>query len=615
MNDTNKTWKNIFEIQKNISGYLPSTSYNVSSIFNEAENGIEKIVNDYHQQEAFIQRQLSNIDTFEKQELVNEKRGIFDIVKSYIPTFSSKEDKTKNDFVEIEQKSAMGSIENYQYGNYINQGVPTLSFFYSGSSMQSIPILNMNSVARLYSMYSQVQPVENAVNKVINGALNATLNIKHTSIAIKDGHKKETVEIINHRLLDVNFESSTNLDDEQSVMNILNTFETPNFYNEKNFSSLLRAILQEYLIVGNCFIVVEYAKGVSVNNLNQCTNSMIKSIRIAKSVDILQRGETIVNDVYSVPVWQETTLSSVRSTSIIYGEKENCFIDKNGNLRVLGKYLNPTGKVNKNIIELYHISNKSGNGIVGLSKLFSCIDAIDTYYLANVYTKSFFKNNGVPAGIITVSQHDPKAAIKDIEGRAGNNNNALGQNDKTNIENLLAEQLKGATNAGRTMLWTNPQFKIEYVPLANKLNELDLQHHLENCSNIIYGVFNISSSLISRKGEKYNINSEELRLYEEAVRPVLSSIADAFNDIFFRRNNLSSQGYCFEFDLSGIPIYQEKKIEVIEKMASIGYATVNELRAMSLLNPLEGEEGQRIVGKQYKIENQDNKTTLKKGSQ
>lgn len=490
------------------------------------------------------------------------------------PSAQNNNEKKKTGFFSTIKKSfSLSKYDDLSGGNQLNSGIPTLQYLFLGGSLYN-PYLNLTTVAHLYSVVQQVAPVFDCVQTICSPFRRLQTELKQKKTVKQSGNGEESrIEIIN-----LEFHKKNN----KNIAQINRLLRKPHPITTRNFTDLKNAFAYEMQSTGNAFIVIEYGEKVSIEMLKDCQFCEIASWEVAKTIDITQNGRMVIGKK-QIPQWRESRFG-VGETSVV--EYDTVFVDKNGNLRQCGKYTKVYSDKTKAEVwcEIVHRSLGTSNTYVGLSRVFTCMNWAETYYLASLFVNNYFKNSGSPAGILSVKPYD------------NSNPGVISEDQKVELQNMMRNQIKGATNSGRIIMNSNTSYEYVFTPITSTVKEADLKNIIDMASEEIRNIFNYPNVLKARVGQKYSVSSEEERFYKESIFPLNDIFVDLLNDIFINTNSeLLNNNYFFAWDKQTFEAFERIMIENSIALYNAGALTTNEFREKLDLPPLEDDIGNQTI--------------------
>ena len=490
------------------------------------------------------------------------------------PSAQNNNEKKKTGFFSTIKKSfSLSKYDDFSGGNQLNSGIPTLQYLFLGGSLYN-PYLNITTVAHLYSVVQQVAPVFDCVQTICSPFRRLQIELKQKK-NVKQTEKGEETRIEN-----INLDAYKKRNN--SIEQINRLLRKPHPITTRNFTDLKNAFAYEMQSTGNAFITIEYGSTVKIEDIKNCKFCEIKNWEVVKTIDITQFDTKFIGKK-QIPAWRESRFGVGKNALVEYDE---VFIDNNGNLRQCGEYTkilsnNTTVKV---WCEIIHRSLGTSNTYVGLSRIFTCMNWAETYYLASLFVNNYFKNSGSPAGILSVKPYN------------ASNPGVISEDQKAELQNMMRNQIKGATNSGRIIMNSNTSYEYVFTPISSTVKEADLKNIIDMASEEIRNIFNYPNVLKARVGQKYSVSSEEERFYKESIFPLNDIFVDLLNDIFINTNSeLLNENYFFAWDKQTFEAFERIMIENSIALYNAGALTTNEFREKLDLPPLEDDIGNQTI--------------------
>lgn len=199
----------------------------------------------------------------------------------------------------------------------------------------------------------------------------------------------------------------------------------------------------------------------------------------------------------------------------------------------------------------------------------AAIDYVETEEGARNFTRNFFKNNGAPAGIISVKGDISKENFKIFAER-------------------WREQHEGTKNAGKIAIIRGSE--IDFTKTALGLDQIDMQALKDLTVTEVLRMFRVPKALLGEETalgmSRANIESFEYIFAKETIEPELDALDDSIQDLlkrFYPQDQL--------FVTHELTIPEDKEFELRERQAGVDiWLTRNEIRQEEGLNDQPGGE-------------------------
>ena len=205
------------------------------------------------------------------------------------------------------------------------------------------------------------------------------------------------------------------------------------------------------------------------------------------------------------------------------------------------------------------------NPLRGIGTLEKAVIERDLNLFSKIYARNFFKNGGIPAGVLSTEQ---RMTAEDVE----------------EIRRLWRDQYGGLDNSWKiALLWGGWKFTpISVDPSAREFERLG-----EWSRDDLLAVFGVPASKLGivKDVNRANALVNDITFAKETVLPRLKQLESKLNYEFFPK--IGANGYYFMFT-DPTPQNVEINIRKLRYGAMFGILTINEARDLIGLPPIEG---------------------------
>lgn len=221
--------------------------------------------------------------------------------------------------------------------------------------------------------------------------------------------------------------------------------------------------------------------------------------------------------------------------------------------------------------ELCHISAYNpgeAEKLWGLSKLNSTYLEISQYIQSNQHNLNILRQGVRSSGILSYESE-------------------LTQDQRDNIKGELQSDYAGSNNAGRVFVFDGG--KVDFKELSQTLKDMDFKDLKKEIGNTVYVRLDVPLPLVSTDNQKFdNMAVAKLSLYDEAVMPLTDLIYLELSLFLFPRFKIDPNAFTLKYNIWDISVLRERELLNIEKLSKTNFLLINELRAMSGREPVDG---------------------------
>jgi HK97 family phage portal protein len=228
--------------------------------------------------------------------------------------------------------------------------------------------------------------------------------------------------------------------------------------------------------------------------------------------------------------------------------------------------------------QVLHIRGPLGDALSGVSTLGACRNAFDSAIAANAAAEAFF-NNGIRAsGVLST---DPSVKFNPEQ--------------RATLEKLLHEKFRGAMNAGRPMLLDGG---LKWEALSLSPEDAQMIETRSFSVEEICRVFGVPPHMVghSEKSTSWGSGLEQqtLGFVKFSLRRRLKRIEQALEKQLLTKAERDA-GVTIEFNLEGLLRGDSKgRSDFYKTMTQLGAMTINEVRALENMPPVEGGDVPRM---------------------
>jgi HK97 family phage portal protein len=240
------------------------------------------------------------------------------------------------------------------------------------------------------------------------------------------------------------------------------------------------------------------------------------------------------------------------------------------------RYYNP-----RKTAEIWHIKHFNpttiqGN-VYGMSPLNPIYYEINQHQSANRHNLSVLERGATPSGIMSLNPPVDDDTHKRLQQ----------QMDKTHA---------GAANAGRVMLLN---WGIDYKPTTMNNKDMDFLELKKEVTNAIYKNLKIPLALVNTESMTLdNFSQSMIAFYDHAVLPIANRIFSELSAFLLPRYG-DNDNLILSYDAGDITALEPRRNEQMKVIKDLGIFTINQLRAITGADPLQG--GNAIYGQSTQI--------------
>lgn len=316
----------------------------------------------------------------------------------------------------------------------------------------------------------------------------------------------------------------------------LNILKFPN--PDSSYQDFIKQVGSYYLITGNAYIV---ANGLNPN-------------KPPKELAVIPSQYVIINpgsDGY------------VENYEITYGVGQTEVFSR-FEVGTRFRYYSPDGN------EIWHIKEFNPlmniNDLYGMSRLTPIIYEIEQYIQASTHNLSLLERGARPSGALRTDQ-------------------PISDEQFERLQEQMSSYYQGSQNAGRMLLLENG---IEFMEMGQTNKDMDFMALKTNVTNMIYTQLKIPLPLINPEHMTLaNMESAILSLYDNSVIPLIRKIYHELSLFLIPRYD-DLKGYILNYSQEEITALQPRRTDNLQKMAALNILTINELRAQTGYESIEG---------------------------
>lgn len=240
------------------------------------------------------------------------------------------------------------------------------------------------------------------------------------------------------------------------------------------------------------------------------------------------------------------------------------------------RYYNKT-----NTAEIWHIKHFNpttiqGN-VYGMSPLNPIYYEINQHQSANRHNLSVLERGATPCGIMSL-------------------NPSVDDDTFTRLQEQMDKAHAGASNAGRMMLLN---LGIDYKPTTISNKDMDFLELKKEVTNAIYKNLKIPLALVNTESMTLdNFDKSMIAFYDLAVLPIANRIFSELTNFLMSRYG-DNEDLILSYDMGDITALEPRRNEQMKVLKDLGIFTINQLRAETGADPLQG--GNVIYGQSTQI--------------
>lgn len=231
--------------------------------------------------------------------------------------------------------------------------------------------------------------------------------------------------------------------------------------------------------------------------------------------------------------------------------------------------------------EIWHIKHFNpttiqGN-VYGMSPLNPIYYEINQHQSANRHNLSVLERGATPSGIMSL-------------------NPPIDEDTFTRLQQQMDKTHAGAANAGRMMLLN---WGIDYKPTTISNKDMDFLELKKEVTNAIYKNLKIPLALVNTESMTMdNFDKSMIAFYDQAVLPIANRIFSELTNFLMPRYG-DNDDLILSYDVGDITALEPRRNEQMKVLKDLGIFTINQLRAESGADPLQG--GNAIYGQSTQI--------------
>jgi HK97 family phage portal protein len=244
--------------------------------------------------------------------------------------------------------------------------------------------------------------------------------------------------------------------------------------------------------------------------------------------------------------------------------------------RIQYEWMESGTKVVRQSVDVLHIRGPLGDALSGVSALTACRAAFDTALYADGAASTVFENGARPSGVLSTDK-------------------ALNGDQRNIAEKLLQEKFVGAMNAGRPMLLDNG---LQWQQLTLSPEDTQMLESRRFSVEEICRVFGVPPHMIGHTENSTSwgtgLEQQTLGFVKFSLRRRLKRIEQALEKQLLTARD-RALGVTIEFNLEGLLRGDTvSRAAFYQSGLQNGWRTINEVRALENLPPVEGGDVPRM---------------------
>lgn len=230
--------------------------------------------------------------------------------------------------------------------------------------------------------------------------------------------------------------------------------------------------------------------------------------------------------------------------------------------------------------ELWQIKNFNPNNgaLTGLTPVSAILPEIDWYNMSSTHNVSLLKRGARPSGILMIGPASSSNQLQPGE-------NVLTEDQYARLKEQLQE-FSGPSNSGKRLI-VDADAEIKWESLLTTNQEMDFLAGRKDTRETIYAKYRIPLPFIATERQTFsNMQTANEQLYDNGVLPLANRLFQELHNFLMPRYK-HSEKLRLTYDESAISALNGRKTREVKEKGSTGIYTINELRTLDGMEPLD----------------------------